>query len=60
MSPLEQKKTKLELSRVSLAKEEMEMRIAERMDEIARLQDQIKIQDEKINELTMKLAEANN
>ena len=59
MSPLELKKLQVELKRVDAAKEEMELRIHERMDEIKRLEDNIKIQVAKIEELKAKLVEAN-
>lgn len=55
MSPLEIKKLKVELLRVSAAKGEMELRVEERMEEIKRLQDNIKIQEEKEKELLEKL-----
>ena len=42
---IEKKKKQLELGRVSLAKEEMELRIDERMEEIERLRQNIKNQD---------------
>lgn len=53
---LDLKKKRLELARVQLAKQELEMRIEERLEEITRMKDHIKIQEEaekKINnELT--------
>lgn len=58
MSPLELKKMTAELKRVDAAKEEMELRVCERMEEIQRLQDGIKIQEAKLEELKAKLAEA--
>lgn len=42
---LELKKKEMELKRVVLAKEEMQLRIEERLDEIERIKDQMKIQD---------------
>jgi len=51
MNELEKKKKKLELSRVSLAKEELELKIEERTEEIKRLLDAIEVQNKKINEL---------
>lgn len=51
MRDIDKKKTKLELMRVTTAKAELEFRIEERLDEISRIQDQIKIQDDKINEI---------
>lgn len=41
---LEKKKKQLELSRVRLAREEMEIKIAEREDEIRRLTEHIAVQ----------------
>lgn len=52
---LDKKKKELEMMRVSLAKQEMELRIEERMEEIKRLRDNIKIQDDKIEELKLEL-----
>lgn len=43
---LELKKKEMELKRVLMAKDEFELRIAERMDEIERLQSQMIQQDE--------------
>lgn len=57
MNPLELKKLKVELLRVSAAKGEMELRIDERMEEIARLEDHIKVQIAKEEELKAKIAE---
>jgi len=59
MSPLELKKLQVELKWVDDAKEEMELRIHERLDEIKLLEDNIKIQVAKIEELKAKLVEAN-
>jgi hypothetical protein len=41
---IEIKRKEVELMRVKMAKNEMELRVAEREDEIARLKDNIKIQ----------------
>lgn len=57
MSPLELKKLQVELLRVSAAKGEMELRIDERMEEIQRLEEHIKIQSAKEVELKVKIAE---
>lgn len=46
MSDMELKKTKAELLRVQAAKAEMEYIIAQRMDEVERLQSNIKKQEE--------------
>lgn len=51
MTELEKKKKTLELSRVRLARQEMEFKIEEKQDEIKRLQDFIKIQLDKEQEL---------
>lgn len=50
---LELKRKQVELSRVQTAKQEMELRVAERLDEIKRLEENIEIQikaEIKINE----------
>lgn len=52
---LETKKKKLELARVSLAKEEIELKICEREEEINRLREAIRKQDSRIQELTEEL-----
>lgn len=52
---LELMKTKAELLRVQSAKAEMEVNIYERNSEIKRLEDNIKNQDKKINELILKI-----
>ena len=59
MNSLELKKTKAELARVTAAKLEMEFRIEERLEEVNRLQEQIKIQEAKEKELTDKLNNQN-
>jgi hypothetical protein len=58
MSPLELKKLQVELLRVSAAKAEMELRIAERLEEIQRLEDNIKISEAKETELQEKITAA--
>jgi hypothetical protein len=57
MSPLELKKIQVELLRVQAAKGEMELRVQERMEEIQRLEDSIKISEAKEQELQAKLAD---
>lgn len=52
---LELKKKQLELSRVRLARQEMELKIEERMEEIKRLEDFIRIQLEKEAEIELLL-----
>lgn len=54
---LELKKKKLEYSRVSLAREELEVKVAERQEEIARMQEYIVIQSAKEDELLKQIAE---
>lgn len=58
MSPLDLKKLQVELLRVGAAKAEMELRIHERMEEIERLNEHVKIQEAKEAELREKIAEA--
>lgn len=58
MTPLELKKTKLELLKVSAAKAEIEFRIDERLDEIERLKQHVKVQEEKEQELMARIEEA--
>lgn len=55
MTSLEKKKLDVELLRVTAAKAELELRIEERMDEIQRIQEHIKVSDLKIEELNNKL-----
>jgi hypothetical protein len=55
MSPLELKKLKVELMRVTAARAELELRIEERLDEIERLKEHIKIQLDKETELEQKI-----
>jgi len=57
MSELERKKTKAELLRVQAAKAEMEYTIAQRMEEIDRVNDAIKKQEEAEIRLLAKLKE---
>jgi len=52
---LEQKKLRAELLRVQAAKAEMEYIIAQRMDEIARIEENIKKQDEAESALIAKI-----
>lgn len=53
---LELKRKQLELSRVQLAREEQELKIEERMDEINRLKSAIEIQIEKEEQLKAEIA----
>ena len=57
MSSIDLKRKKLELSRVTLAREEQELKIEERMEEIKRLQSMIEIQKSKEQELSAEVAE---
>ena len=58
MSPLDLHRKKVELKRVSCAKEEFELRIHERMDEIERIREQIKISEAKEISLAEEIKEA--
>ena len=60
MTPLELKRIKLELIKVAAARHEIEFRIEERLDEIARLKEHVKVQEAKEAELTEKIAAAGN
>ena len=55
MTPLELKRMKLELVKVAAARNEIEFRIEERLDEISRLQEHIKVQEAKEAELKSKI-----
>jgi len=55
LSPLEFKKLKVEYKKVNAAREELELRIIEFQENIARLEDHIKIQKAKEDELTEKI-----
>jgi len=55
MQGLELKKMQVELLRVTAAKAELELRIEERLDEIERLKEHIKISAAKEQELKEKL-----
>jgi len=52
---LDTKKKELELARVQLARQEMEFKIEERLEEIERLKSNIEIQIKKENELKAEL-----
>jgi predicted RNase H-like nuclease (RuvC/YqgF family) len=54
---LDLKKKEMELKRVVLAKEEIELRIEEKHDEIKTLEHHVSIQSEHINKLTKELHE---
>ena len=57
MIDLEKENKKLEMKRVTLAKEEMEFKILERMAEIDRLKMNNEIQNKRAEELTLELKE---
>jgi len=57
MSPLELKRMKLELIKVAAARSELEFRCDERLDEIERLKEHIKVQLDKEAELQAKINE---
>ena len=52
---LEKKRKELELSRVRMARQELEFRIEERMEEIARVRENIEVQKKREAELTKEL-----
>lgn len=54
-SSLEIKKLQVELLRVSAAKAELELRIEERLDEIERVKEHIKVSEAREKELRIKL-----
>lgn len=54
---MELKRKKLELSRVRLARQELEFKIEERLDEVSRLKEHIVIQLEKEQELEKQIRE---
>ncbi len=56
MSPLELKRMKLELIKVAAARHELEFRVEERLEDINRLKDNIRIQEAKEIELKEKIA----
>ena len=57
MSPLEIKKLKLELIKVSAAKAELEFRVDERLEDIERIKLSIAIQEDKEIELKNRISE---
>ena len=57
MNSLELKKLVVEFKRVDAAKEEMELRIHEREEELARMREAVKIQTVKLEELKVKMSE---
>lgn len=58
MSPLELKRLKLDLIRISAAKAELQFKIEERVEDIRRIEENIKISEAKEEELILKIAEA--
>jgi hypothetical protein len=55
MTPLELKRMKLELIKVAAARHELEFKIEERLEDISRLKDNIKIQEAREAELKAKI-----
>jgi len=55
MSPLDLKRMKLELIKVAAARHELEFRVEERLDDINRLKEHIKVQQDKEAELQAKI-----
>jgi hypothetical protein len=58
MTPLDIKRMKLELVKVAAARAELEFRIEERLDEVERLREHIRVQLDKEAELTTKIGAA--
>lgn len=58
MNSLELKRLKLDLIKVGAAKAELQFKIEERLEDIKRIQDNIKISEAKEDELKAKIAEA--
>ena len=56
MTPLELKRMKLELIKVAAARHELEFRIEERLEEINRIKEHVKVQEAKEAELMEKIA----
>ena len=55
MNDLEIKRKRVELARVQVARQELELKIDERLDEIKRLKEHIDIQIKRENELSKQL-----
>jgi hypothetical protein len=58
MNPLELKRLKLDLIKVGAAKAELAFKIDERLEDIRRIEENIKISEAKEEELKAKIAEA--
>lgn len=58
MSPLELKRLKLDLVKISAAKCELQFKIEERLDDIRRIEENIKISELKEEEIKAKIAQA--
>lgn len=58
MSPIEIKKLKLEIARVTTAKLDLEIRLEERLQEIEKIKEYIAVQETKETELNDKLSAA--
>lgn len=59
MTPLELKRIDAELARVIAARKQLELNVDERMEEIGRLKENIKVQEAKEQELSQKITESN-
>ena len=59
MTPIEIKKMKLEIARVTTAKLDLEIRLDERLQEIEKIKEYIVVQEAKEAELNAKLEETN-
>lgn len=57
MSKLKKKKLELDLMKVAAAKAELEYKIEERLEDIKRMKDHIKLQDDREKELEEELKE---
>lgn len=58
MTPLELKRMKLQLSQVAVARQELEFKIEERLEDIARIKAAIQVQLDKEEELNKKIQDA--
>jgi hypothetical protein len=58
MNSLDFKKLTVEFKRVDAAKEEMELRIHEREEELTRMREAVKVQSLKLEELKVKMSES--
>ena len=56
MTPLEKRRKEIELMRVQTAKHEILFRIEERLDEIERLKDHVKVQEQAEEKLKLEIS----